>query len=187
MSANGTLLLNLATHPTRNRRFYLLVRAVLAASCAVLLGLTAFTMVKYGLEALRLRASLAEAGARRDAATKEERRLQAEVRKAEQADKAEVEVVNRIITQKSFSWTQFFSELEAALPDSVYITSLTPNFSGERTVTLKVKAVSAGLDDLLVFLNNLNARKFTTRVESDSREEEGRLVSEISLSYERIY
>ncbi|HVP91879.1 MAG TPA: hypothetical protein VMS75_11760 [Terriglobales bacterium] len=186
MSANGTLLLNLATRPVRNRRFYLLARAVLAAACALLLGLTAFTLVKYGLEARRLRVSLAEASARRDAAAKEERRLKAEVRKAEQADKAEVEVVNRIIFQKTFSWARFFSELEAALPDSAYITSLTPNFSGEQTVTLRVKVISAGLDDLLVFLNNLNARKFTSRVESDSRDEEGRLVSEISLSYERV-
>ncbi len=186
MSANGTLLLNLATRPVRNRRFYLLVRAVLAAACVLFLGLTAFTMVKYGLEARQLRASLAAASARRDAAAKEERRLKAEVRKAELADKAEVEVVNRIIYQKSFSWTRFFSELEAALPDSAYITSLTPSFSGERTVTLKVKVVSAGLDDLLVFLNNLNARKFTCRVDSDSRGDEGRLVSEISLSYERV-
>jgi Tfp pilus assembly protein PilN len=186
MSANGTLLLNLASRPARNRRFYLLSRAALAAACVILLGLAAFTLVKYGLEARRLNASLAEAGARRDAAAREERRLRAEVRKAEAADNSEIEVVNRIIFQKSFSWTRFFSELEAALPDSAYITALTPNFSGERTVTLKVKVVSAGLDDLLVFLNNLSARKFACRVESDSRDDEGRLVSEISLSYERV-
>jgi Tfp pilus assembly protein PilN len=186
MTGNGTLVLNLATRPARNRRFYLLARAVLAAACAVLLAVSAFTMVKYGLQLGRLAAALANASSRHAAADKEQRRLQAEVRKEEQTEQAEVDVVNRIIYQKSFSWTGFFSELEAALPDSVYITSLSPNVSGERTVTLKVKVVSAGLDDLLVFLNNLNARKFTYRFESESREEEGRLLSDISLSYERI-
>jgi Tfp pilus assembly protein PilN len=186
MNGNGTLLLNLATRPVRNRRFYLLARAVLAAACAVLLGLTAFTMVKYGLQLGRLNVSLADASNRHDAAAKEQMRLQAEVRREKQAQQAAVDVVNRIIYQKSFSWTGYFSELEASLPDSVYITSLSPNFSGERTVTLKVKVVSAGLDDLLAFLNNLNARKFTYRFESESREEEGQLVSDISLSYERV-
>jgi Tfp pilus assembly protein PilN len=185
MNRNGALLLNLATRPARNRRFFLLARAVLAATCVILLGLTAFTMVKYGLQSSRLNASMAGASARHEAAAKEQRSLLAEVRKEQQAKQAEIEVVNRIILQKSFSWTEFFSLLEASLPDSVYLTSFTPNFSGDRTVTLKVKVVSAGLDDLLVFLNNLHARKFTYRFESESREEGGQLVSEISLSYER--
>jgi Tfp pilus assembly protein PilN len=186
MNRNGTLLLNLATRPAKNRKFFLLARAALVAACVVLFGLAAFTMVKYGLQADRLKTSLADAGARRDAAAKEEQRLQAEVRKEKQAKQLEVDVVNRIIYQKSFSWTAFFSQLEASLPDSVYITSLSPNFSGDRTVTLKIKVVSAGIDDLLAFLNNLHARKFAYRFESESREEEGQLVSEISLSYERL-
>ncbi len=185
MNLNGALVLNLASRPARNRRFYLLARAALAAASLVLLGLTAFTMLKYGLQSARLSASMAGASARHDAAAKEQRRLQAEVHKEQQARQAEIDVVNRIIFQKSFSWTGFFSLLEASLPETVYLTSLTPNFSGDRTVTLKVKVVSAGLDDLLVFLNNLHARKFTYRFESESREEAGQLVSEISLSYER--
>jgi len=186
MNGPGTLLLNLATRPARNRRFYLLARTVLFAACAVLLGLTGFTAVKYGLRSGRLDKLLDDAGSRHAAAAKEQRRLQAEVRKVQQAQQAEVDVVNRIIFQKSFSWTGFFSELEASLPGSVYITSLSPSFSGERTVTLKVKVVSSGLDDLLAFLNNLNARKFTYRFESESREEAGQLISEISLNYERV-
>jgi hypothetical protein len=187
MNRNGALFMNLATRPARNRRFYLLARAVLAAACVVLLGMTAFTMIKYGLLSARLNASLAGANARHAAAAKEQRRLLAEVRKEQQAKQAEVDVINRIIYQKTFSWTGFFSLLEASLPDTVYITSpLTPNFSGERTVTLKIKVVSAGLDDLLVFLNNLHARNFSYRFESESREEEGQLISEISLSYERV-
>ena len=186
MSQARTLFLNLATHPVRNRKFFLLARAVLAAACIVFLGLAAFTMIKYGLQLDRLKVSLAEAGKLQEAVGREQSRLLADVNKEKQKKDAEIDVVNRIIYQKSFSWTGFFSELEAALPESVYITSFVPNFSGDRTVTLKVKVVSGGLDDLLVFLNNLNARKFTYRFESESREEAGQLVSEISLSYERV-
>jgi Tfp pilus assembly protein PilN len=180
------LFLNLATRPARNRKFFLLARAALAAACVAFLGMGAFTMVKYGLQLSRLKTSLAETEILQGAVGREQSRLLADVSKEKQEKDAEIDTVNRIIYQKSFSWTGLFSELEASLPESVYITSFVPNFSGEWTVTLKVKVVSVGLDDLLVFLNNLNARKFTYRFESESREEEGQLVSEISLSYERV-
>jgi Tfp pilus assembly protein PilN len=185
MSQGGTLFLNLATRPVRNRRFYLLARTVLAVAFVALIGLTAFTVATYGLQAGRLKASLEEANKLITAAGQDQNRLLAEVEKDQKAGQANVDLVNRIIFQKSFSWTGFLSELEASLPDSIHITSFIQNFLGDRTVTLRIKAVSRGLDDLLVFLNNLNARKFKYRLENESREEEGRFVSEISLTYER--
>ncbi len=185
MSPARTLFLNLASRPARNRRFYLLARNVLAAALIVLVGLTAFTAVKYGRLASRAGASLAETRRLQTAAEQERKRLVAEVRKVKKSGQARVDIVNRIIYQKSFSWTGFLTELESALPDSITITSLVPSFSGERTVALKLTAVSRGLDDLLVFLNNLNARRFKYRLENESREDEGQLVTEISLTYER--
>jgi len=185
MSQDLTLFLNLATRPVRNRRFYLLARAVLAVLFVALVGFTAYTVAKYGLQTGRLKASLAEGNKRMTAAGQEQSRRLSDITKLEAADKARVDFVNRIIFQKSFSWTGFLSELEASLPDSMYITSLVPNILGDRTVTLKIKAVSRGLDDLLVFLNNLNSRKFKYQFENESREEDGQLVSEITLTYER--
>ena len=186
MSRDLTLFLNLASRPARNRRFYLLARAVLAALFVALIGFTAYTVAKYGLQTGRLKASLAEGNRRMTAAAQEQSRLLSDITKLEAADKARVELVNRIIFQKSFSWTGYLSELEASLPDSIYIMSLVPNVLGDRTVTLKIKAVSRGLDDLIVFLNNLNSRRFTYKFEKESREVAGQLVSEITLTYERI-
>jgi Tfp pilus assembly protein PilN len=187
MNHAPALVLNLATRPARNRKFYNLARTVLAAVCLVLLGLTAYTMIRFGLQSGQLKAFLAEAERLRSAAAQEERRLSAEVGREKAAKQAEIDAVNRIIFQKSFSWTGFFAQLEASLPDSVFITApLLPNFSGDRTITLKMRVVSAGIDDLIVFLNNLNARKFTYKFENESREEGGRLVSDISVSYERV-
>jgi Tfp pilus assembly protein PilN len=185
MSPSPALVLNLASRPARNRRFYLLARNVLAVVLVALVGLTAFTVVKYGRLASRVGASLAEARRAQASAEQEKKRLTAEVRKVQKSGQAPVDTVNRIIYQKSFSWTGFLTELESALPDSITITSLVPSFSGERTVALKLTAVSRGLDDLLVFLNNLNARRFKYRLENETREEEGQLVTEISLTYER--
>jgi len=185
MSPSPALFLNLASRPVRNRRIYVLARAVLAVALVALVGLTAFTVVKYGRLASRAGASLAETRRAQTAADQERKRLAAEVRKLKQSAQIPVDTVNRIIYQKSFSWTGFLTELESALPDSITITSLVPSFAGERTVALKLTAVSRGLDDLLVFLNNLNGRRFKYRLENESREEEGRLVTEISLTYER--
>jgi Tfp pilus assembly protein PilN len=185
MSGNRSLALNLASRPARNRSFYFLARNVLAGGLAILLGLGTFAAVKYGLQTARLKGSLTETTRLMDGAGQEQRRLAADVEKEEKAGGEKADLINAIILQKSFSWTGFLSEFEAALPDSLYVTSLVWNFSGSRTVTLKLKVVSRGLDDLLTFLNNLNARKFKYRFENESREEEGQLVSEMSLTYER--
>jgi Tfp pilus assembly protein PilN len=185
MNHGPTLVLNLATRPVRNRRFYLLARAVLTVAIIALIGLTAFTVATYGRRSSRLKTSLAAASKLNDAAAQEQSRLGSDIKKAEAAHQTRIELVNRIIFQKSFSWTGFLSELEAALPDSITITSLVPNVLGDRTVTLKIKALSRGIDDLLIFLNNLNSRKFKYKLDTESREEDGLLVSEISLTYER--
>lgn len=185
MSGVRQLYLNLATRPVRNRRFYLMSRNILAGGLVLLLGLSAFSAVNYGLQTSRLKASLAETSRLVAAAGQEQKRLSADVDREEKASRDKANLINGIILQKSFSWTGFLSELEAALPDSLYITSLVPNFSGDRTVNLRIKVVAPGLDDLLAFLNNLNARKFKYRFENESREDDGHLVSEISLTYER--
>jgi Tfp pilus assembly protein PilN len=185
MNRRPPLDVNLATKPVRNRRFYVLARNILAAAVVIVIGVAAFSVVRYGFQASRLKSSVEETGGLVDAAGKEVRRLTLDIQKAKKTSQSEVDLVNDIIIRKSFSWTEFLSLLEASLPDSSYITSLVPSFSGERTVGLKIKLVSASLDDLLTFLNNLNARKFRFRLESESREEGGGLISEISLTYER--
>lgn len=185
MSPSPALVLNLASRPVRNRRFYLLARDVLAVALVALVGLTTFTVVKYGRLASRAGTALAENRKAQAAAEQEKKRLTAEIRKLKKTGQAPVDAVNRIIFQKSFSWTGFLTELESALPDSITITSLVPSFAGERTIALRLTAVSRGLDDLLVFLNNLNARKFRYRLENETREDQGQLVTEISLTYER--
>ncbi len=185
MRADRALHLNLASRPARNRNFYFLARNFLAAALVVLLGLAAFAAVKYGLQTARLKTSLAETSRLVQGAGQEQGRLDADIAREEKTGRDKADLINAIILQKSFSWTGFLSDLEAALPESLYITSLDPNFSAGRTVTLKIKVVSGGLDDLLTFLNALNSRNFKYRLDSESREDGGQLISEISLTYER--
>jgi Tfp pilus assembly protein PilN len=188
MKTMDTIRLNLATRPLRNRRFY---RTAFAVSVLILAGLAAlavFLSVKYGLahskaeaEVARLESGIAQAGA----ATRAFRSKAEAVAKAEQE---RVELVNAVILRKSFSWTGLLSELEGALPESSYVTSLAPNFVGESAVDLRIKVVSRSLDDLLALVDRLTERKFTRiRVEGETTDERGQIISEITFSYERAH
>lgn len=178
--------LNLATRPLRNRRFFRTALGVLAALVAGLAFATAFLSVKYGLglrtartESVRVEEAIADARA-------VGARARSRAAAAAKSDRERVALVNAVIRRKAFLWTALLTELEGALPDSSYITSLVPDFAGESAVNLKVKVVSVGLDDLLALVDNLAARRFSRiRVEGESVDARGRILSEIAFSYER--
>jgi len=98
-----------------------------------------------------------------------------------------VDEVNSIIYRKSFSWADFLTSLEKSLPDSSYIISLAPTFTEDLNMKVRFKVVSRGLDDLLKLINNLEALKFKQiKVLNEVTNEQGLLLSEVTVSYERI-
>lgn len=186
MKTMDTIRLNLATRPLRNRRFY---RAAFATSVLVLAGLTAlavFLSLKYGLAHRKARAAVSGLEERIARAGAETSRFESTAAAAAKSDREKIDLVNAVIMRKSFSWTTLLSELEGALPESSYITSLAPNFAGESAVDLRIRVVSRNLDDLLALVDRLTERKFTRiRVDGESTDERGQIASEITFSYER--
>ncbi len=186
MTDMDTIRINLASRPRRNVRFY---RAGLVALVLLLVGLgasSAFVFFKFG-HARREARTAAQANEERLRELKsEETRFRARAAAAAKANKGRIDLVNSIIFRKSFSWTGFLTDLEGALPDACYITSLVPSFLDDASLDLRIKAVSPDLDNLLEFIDRLNAAKFgKIRVQSESFDEQGRLVSEITFHYER--
>lgn len=178
--------LNLATRPLRNRRLFKALVSAFVLIIVALAGLTAFVLLKYGGEASRLRAVGAGARATRDEATRELTRLEADIRRASEAGQARVDLVNAIIRRKTFLWTGLFGELERALPGPSYITAMTPSFASDGAVVLHLRVTSRSLDDLMAFINDLTARGFKNiLVGGETRSDEGRLIAEIDLRYER--
>jgi Tfp pilus assembly protein PilN len=116
---------------------------------------------------------------------KEQRRLSAKAKEAAKKDRHRVDMVNSIILKKSFPWTDLLSRLEDCLPDSSYILSLAPTLVDDARVRVRFKVVSQNLDELLKLINNLEAKKFNPRSESEERSNRGELTSEITVSYER--
>jgi Tfp pilus assembly protein PilN len=187
MKTMDMIRLNLATRPLRNKRFY---RVSLAASVLVLAGLATlagFLSVKYGLAHRRTRAEVSELKARIARTGGETSKFQSMAADAAKSGREEIDLVNAVIMRKSFSWTALLSELEGALPEASYITSLAPNFAGESAVDLRIRVVSRNLDDLLALVDHLTERKFTRiRVDGESTDEQGQIASEITFSYERV-
>jgi len=184
---NGTALdLNLATRPLRNRRMYAAAVRALAGLLIVLAGLAAFVVLKYGGETSKLKASKAEASRVWASARREEKDKKADITRAEKLSRTRVDLVNGIIQRKMFSWTGLLTELEKSLPGPSYLTALTPSLTSDGTIALNMRVTSRSMSDLTSFITALYAHGFTNvRVGGEQRSDDGRLLSEITATYER--
>ena len=120
---------NLSTRPFYNERA---VHAVAAVVAILLLAVTFWQVTRV----VRLSAYKTELNAAIARDKDEAQRLTGEAAGIRQAlDQKQVAVVaaaakeaNALIEQRTFSWTQLFNFLEAALPDEVLLTSISPEF-----------------------------------------------------------
>ena len=186
MLENNQLNLNLASRPLRNRKLFYWAAAGLGIILFILILINANLFISYKNKSSAIRASIHDL----------ERSLQEIKRKEKQyADRVEkmikdyqeiVDEVNIIIYRKNFSWVEFLTSLEKSLPDSSYIISLAPTFTEDLRMKVRFKVASRGLDDLLELINNLEELKFKEiKVLNETKNDQGLLLSEIALSYER--
>jgi hypothetical protein len=133
---------NLSTRPFYNVR---VVQAALGALAVLLLILTVFNVAQI----IRLSASQRSLGAQAQASEQEAARLRAEAARIRQRiDPKELEVVavaareaNAIIDQRTFSWTNLLTHLEATLPADVRTVAITPR-PADKLVSIRVQARS---------------------------------------------
>ena len=186
MTTAPALNLNLATRPLRNQRLYKAAVWALAAVMAVSAGLSVFVFLKYGGQDRRVKAAGAEAQRLQGEAQREERRLDADIKRAEAQSKLRVDLINAIILKKSFRWTALFAEIEKALPGPSYITALSPEFMADGSMAMHIRVNSRSLNDLSDFITALTAGGFKgIKVGGTQRSEDGRIIAEIDLRYER--
>ncbi len=186
MKAVPVLHLNLATRPTRNRRFYRSARNGLVVIAAASIGLSVWTVANTTLKDAGLKSETAAVQKTLDESRREQQKYTQATDKIKKTDLPRVNLVNEVILRKTFSWTSFLSEFETALPEASYITAFTPRFSGARTVAITARVVTRNLEDLLALINALNARNFKgIQVNSEARSDSGQLIYEMNLTYER--
>jgi len=187
MNGIRKLSINLASRPTRNRRFFRLagLALVLLAALSAWLGLGSFLGYKSAQSEAAARTS------RLESVRVDQDRLRAE-REAETLQlrarlKDKVAIVNQALTLKGFSWVEFFGLLEEALPASSYISSMAPVSSVDGRLEVRFKVVSPGLGDTLELVQRLAAAVGRTPLVQSETRSGGQTVSEITLTYERIH
>jgi len=186
MKANGKAIrINLATRPARSRRIFLLARVGLVLVMILSGAVLVLGLLKHAVPAANLRPVLSGDRQVLNGLDAEFRKIQAAVREKENALGPDVEAINAVIYRKSFSWLSLLSGLEKALPDSCYLTYLSPAVLNGGSVSLKIRVVSGGLDDLMNFIDRLSAAGFNgIRTTSESGAERQGMETEMSLTYE---
>jgi hypothetical protein len=181
-----TIALNLASRPLRSRRLYFALGGLVGTLLIISTVLAAVLFLRFHLKSRALRSRISVMETRMSVAQREERRFSARIREAVKKDQDKVDLVNRIILRKSFSWLEFLGRLEESLPASSYITSLDPQEIGDVHAQFRFKAVSRSVEDLLGLVTSLQAQKFSQiQVISEERTSQGYLISEIAVSYDR--
>lgn len=186
MRKTKKIYVNLASHPLRNRRFFFLVTGILVVLICVFSALAGYTYWVYGKKNRDYALSRTQIEKKMQDVLREDQRLSMLIDEASQKYSDRIDFINTLIYKKSFSWVDFLSALEDSLPETCYVVSMAPSLKENSKMEVRLKIAAPNLDELLKFNKNLYEKQFTNiRIVSESRDEIGMLVSEISLVYER--
>ena len=178
--------LNLATHPLKNRRFFFLISGILGVLVIAITFLGVYTIEKYSKKNKNFMDNSAQIEKMITDAKREEFRLSAQIEDASQIYQGKIDLLNTLILKKSFSWGEFLSALEEALPASCYIESLAPTLKENSQMEVRLKIAAPNLNELLKLNKNLYEKSFSgIRIMSEAINETGLLIAEITLIYER--
>lgn len=179
------LILNLASRPLRNRRLFLGILSLIVIFNLIFLGLTVVTTWHYSSKIKGLTGSLTRLEARKKSLTREKKQLEKKIEAVQMAITPQVERLNRLITQKSFSWELFFQSLEKLLPEDAYVVGLDPVLNQETMeLEVRLRLASFSMENLVNFTRQLAAKGCREiKVISENPEKETKLISEISFVY----
>lgn len=178
--------LNLASSPMRNRRLFLFLLALLGISTCFVLALGGKIYYEYRGSAQEAEKAVARIESQISDDQKVANQLSINIEELYDLHAEDVELINSLVYSKSFSWMDFLSALEEALPASSYIVSLRPFPEEGIALEVRLKVASSSMTELLKFIARLAAKGFKDiQILSESKSQEGYLLSEISIRYER--
>ena len=176
---------NLATRPFYNER---LVHWILGVAGLLVVLATVYNVSEY------LRLSGRQGGLAADAARDEAmaRTLQARAADARrridpkglQRISAQANEANGIIDARTFSWTALFDDIEATLPPTVMLTSITPSIDPDGAI-VRFTVIGKSVDAIDTFVERLEATKRFTGLlpESQSVTDDGNIQTTIRGRY----
>jgi Tfp pilus assembly protein PilN len=177
---------NLSTRPFYNER---LIRLWLIGITLGVLAATAFNasrVLRYSRSDTRLATQASHDESRAADLRRQAAQLRASV-DPRQVDfaAADARQANDLIDRRTFSWTELFNRFEATLPDDVRIIAVRPRVDRERGIVLTINVSARTVDDVSVFLENLEATgAFANIRPADERyDEAGLLLSTLEAVY----
>lgn len=186
MKTRKKIYINLASRPLKNRKLFYFIFGLLGVATLIFSIYGGVVYIKYRLESKNINAAINRIENRRINIQRMDNKFTDQIEKASLESQAEVDMINGIIYKKSFSWVEFLSIFERALPEACYLVSFDPVFKEGASVSVNLKVASPDLSRLLKLINNLNSLRFRNiRLINESIAENGLFIYEISLNYER--
>lgn len=179
--------INLAARPLRNRRFYFTLIGGAAALFLVVAVLS--TMVLLASRTREKAMSESLAGVRKEiAAAKQDRdRWMAQIREWAGTYRTTVDALNAVLIDKRYSWVEFLTRIEESLPGSSTIVYMAPLVAREGVVEARFKVSCPSLQELLSFIQKLNAQGFKDISVRQEAQLNGQWMSEILFTHERTF
>lgn len=176
---------NLSTRPFYNERLVTMVLAVIAIGAV---ALTAYDVKRL----VELSGRRSAAVAKLEANQREAARIRGQAQALQQAvDRPTLtrlasytREANTLIEQRTFSWTGVFGHLEKTLPAEVRLLSITPRVEKGAT-RLTMSIVLRDLDDVAVFIENLNATGafYDVGPTEQRQQEDGSFAARVEATY----
>jgi Tfp pilus assembly protein PilN len=148
---------NLSTRPFYNERAVHLLLAGTALVVMLLTALNAYRIITLSGQNTELSSLINNDRNEAQRLTREAQKIRAGINQDElSATAAAAEEANRLIDQRTFSWTEFFNRIEETLPPDVMLTSVQPSFANDVT-TVQMSVLARRSEDLDEFMEKLEA------------------------------
>jgi type IV pilus assembly protein PilN len=149
--------INLSTRPfVNNRQFFSIIAALLLLLAAV----SYWNFSHYRAAHSRreqIRHLLSEDKARIEKLEKEQQEIMARLQKPETSEFLDlVDYINRLIKQRTFSWTRLLNDLETLTPGNLQIVSIRPLVIGNE-IGIEITANGRSSQDYIEFISNLES------------------------------
>ncbi|HEX6096695.1 MAG TPA: hypothetical protein VF432_10260 [Thermoanaerobaculia bacterium] len=150
--------LNLAARPYRDYRPVYAVVVVLSLLTAFLMLNNIETYNRYIHETKSTRAKIADIEAQTRVEQKKEQAAKQRVARLDLARlDQQTRFINAKLAERAFSWSRLFDELESILADDVRLVSVSPNFSEEGPISLRMDFEAKSGDGMITTINRMNA------------------------------
>jgi type IV pilus assembly protein PilN len=150
--------INLATQPFRRDRPVIILSTLIGLALAALLAVLISVDVMDRHQQKDTRGDLARLRAQIGAVSGEQARLDAVLRRPENAEVLERSLfLNELLLRKGISWTRILEDLEKVLPYNVRVLSIRPTLNAQNQVALDMQVGSEGPEPVINFLKALEA------------------------------